>query len=86
MQMQSDRRPTPTPRTSSAAALLLVLLAASSTGCGSLSPPQARPVDPPRVPAPPADLMEPPSSGSWSESVQRLFQKWQRMLTDAKPA
>lgn len=77
-----------TPRTSLVPALALMLLAASSTGCALLSPaPQPpRPVEAPRVPPPPADLMEPPSSGSWSDSVQRLFKSWQELLTAAKPA
>lgn len=77
-----------TPRISPALVLALMLLAASSTGCALWSPVQQppRPVEAPRVPPPPADLMVPPSSGSWSDSVQQLFKRWQDMLTSAKPA
>lgn len=73
--------------TSPALALALTLLAASSTGCALLSPaPQARPVEPPRVPAPPADLMVPPSCGTCSESVLELFKQWQQRLIPTRPA
>jgi hypothetical protein len=75
-----------TPRTSPALVLALMLLAASSTGCALLPAPQARPVEPPRVPAPPADLMVPPSCGTCSESVLELFRQWQQRLIPTRPA
>lgn len=65
-------------------AALWTALALSATGCSTLSAPP-RDVQPPRLPAPPAELMEPPTSGSWSESVLQLFRKWQRLLTPQSP-
>ncbi len=75
-----------TPRTSPSSVLLLIVLALSLSACGTFSPPAPRPVQPPVLPAPPAALMEPPRSEPWSESVQRLLQKWQLLLMPQTPA
>lgn len=75
-----------TPPTSPSSALLLIVLALSLSACGTFSPPAPRPVQPPVLPAPPAALMEPPRSEPWSESVQRLLQRWQLLLTSSVPS
>ena len=62
--------------------LLFVLIV---TACSTPLPPPPAPVRPVQVPPPPAELMEPPASGSWSESVQQLYRKWQKLLTSATP-
>jgi len=67
-------------------AAMLTLCAMSATGCSSLSTQPLPPVQPPRLPPPPAELMEPPASGSWSESALQLFRRWQRLLTPLTPA
>ena len=66
-------------------ALLLLALGTSLTGCATQSV-QPRPVSPPRVPPPPAELMVPPSPGTYSDSVRELFLQWQKLLTPASPA
>lgn len=74
-----------TDRTSPQRAALLLALALSLTGCATQWV-QPKPVQPARLPPPPAELMEPPSSGSWSESVQQLYRRWQKLLTLGTPA
>lgn len=71
--------------TSTQRAVLLLVLALSLTGCATQWV-QPKPVQPVRLPPPPAELMQPPSSGSWSESVQQLFRRWQKLLTPGTPA
>lgn len=75
----------PTPSTCSRLAPLLIVLAVVSTGCATQLPPSP-PARPPQIPPPPAELMQPPASGSWSESVQQLYRKWLKLLTPATPA
>lgn len=65
---------------------LPMALALSATACSTLLQPPPQPVQAPRLPAPPAELMEPPNSGSWSESVRQLYRKWQQLLTQGTPA
>lgn len=74
-----------TVRTSPLRSVLLLLLALTLTGCATqwAAP---RSVAPIRLPAPPAELMEPMPSGSWSESVQQLFRRWLKLLETGKPA
>ena len=72
--------------TSPSSALLLIVLALSLSACGTFSPQAPRPVQPPVLPAPPAALMDPPRSEPWSESVQRLLQRWQLLLMPQTPA
>ena len=63
------------------AALLIALV--SLTACSTtLSPP--KPVLPARLPPPPAELMEPPTSESWSENVAALLRRWLKLLTEPK--
>lgn len=73
-----------THKTCAPRALLLALLASGLTACATLSPPP-RPVLLPQIPPPPAELMQPPTSGSWSESAQQLYRKWLKLLTPATP-
>ena len=75
----------PTSRPRRVLAPMLLLLAAISSGCASrsLQPP---PVQAPRMPPPPAELMQPVEPGLWSESVRKLFQRWQQLLTPQSPA
>lgn len=68
------------------ARLLPLLFALILTACATPLPPAPAPVRPVQVPAPPAELMERPASGSWSESVQQFYRKWLRLLTPATPA
>lgn len=75
-----------TPRNASAQPLRLLVLALSLTACAAPLPPPPSQVQPPRVLPPPAELMEPPSSGSWSENAQQLFRRWQKLLTPATPS
>lgn len=65
-----------TPRTQRLFAALLLLLAVILTGCETRWP-----LLRPAVLPPPAELMEPPTPGSWSESVQQLYKKWLLLLT-----
>jgi hypothetical protein len=66
------------------ALLPLLLCVLTVTGCSTpLPPPQ--PVRPVQVPPPPAELMEPPASGSWSESAQQLYRRWLKLLTPLTP-
>lgn len=68
-------------------AVMLMLCALSATGCSTpLTPPAPQPVRPVVLPPPPAELMQPPASGSWSESVWQLYRKWQQLLTTQTPA
>lgn len=70
-------------RTRSAAALVLFALLATS--CSTPLPP-SRPVQPVQVPPPPSELMEPPPSGKWSESVLEWFKRWSQMLKPSQPS
>ena len=67
------------------ARLLPLLCVLTVTACSTPLPPPPAPVRPVQVPPPPAELMEPPASGSWSESVRQLYRKWLRLLTPATP-
>jgi hypothetical protein len=69
----------------SATRWLLTLLAASLTSCAAQSPPPLQ-IQPPALPAVPADLMEPPEPGTWSDSVRELLSRWRKLLTGAKVA
>ena len=64
--------------------VMLMLCALSVTGCSTPLPPPA-PVQQIRVPPPPAELMQPPDSGRWSESVLQLLRKWQKLLMPPAP-
>lgn len=64
---------------------VLLLLALSVTACSTPLPPPPAAVQPARLPLPPAELMVPPDSGSWSESVQQRYRRWLRLLTPATP-
>ena len=66
-------------------ALLLPVLVWALTACAAprLQPPP--PVQPPRLPPPAQELMQPPASGLWSDSVLQLFKKWQQLLTSQTP-
>lgn len=68
------------------ARLLPLLFVLIVTACSTPLPPPPAPVRPVQVPPPPAELMVPPASGSWSESVRQLYRKWQRLLMPASPA
>lgn len=70
-------------RTRSAAVLALFALLVSSC---STPLPQPRPVQPVQVPPPPSELMEPPPSGKWSESVLGWFKRWSQMLKPSQPS
>ena len=60
--------------------LLLAALAMNLTGCATNSMPAApKPV---QIPPPPAELMQEPSNGSYSDSVQRLLLEWRQKLTE----
>lgn len=61
-----------------AAGWLLPVLLLSLAGCAPLSPVV---VAPPVIPEPPATLMVPPSSESYSESALRLLRGWRLRLT-----
>ena len=63
----------------SALAALPLLLALSLTGCASPLP--SVNVPPPVTPRPPADLMAPPPSASYSESAQQRIRTWLERLT-----
>lgn len=65
---------------------LQLALALNLTGCGTPLQLPPRPVQSPRVPPPPAELMEPPACSKCSESVEQLFKRWQRMLGPTRPA
>lgn len=63
--------------------LLPLLLSLTLIGCATPSPPQV--VKPAAIPAPPAELLEPPDlSQSYSDIVRKLLQTWQQKLTDWK--
>ena len=64
--------------------LPLLVLVLSSTGCATRLPPPPAPVQAPRVQPPPAELMEPPQPGSWSDSVRQRLLQWQKLLTMPK--
>lgn len=64
--------------------LLPVVLAMSLAGCATPLPPL--PVERPRMPKPPPELMTPPEPGSWSDNVQELLRRWLPLLMPAKPA
>lgn len=65
---------------------LLLMLALSLSGCAWRSAPQAPPaVEPPRLPAPPAALMESPPQ-PWLPRVQGSLSQWRQTLTPAAPA
>lgn len=77
----------PTQKTRRACAPMLAALVTSLAACSASLPPQAPPpVAPPQRPAPPADLMTPPTPGSWSDGVRKLLQEWQRLLTPVRDA
>lgn len=63
--------------------LLPLVLVTSLAGCAT---PSSQPVQPPVVPKPPPELMQPPEPGLWSDSVRGLLQKWLKLLTPAEPA
>lgn len=75
----------PMPPTSRRPALLLIVLVWDLTACASQPLPPPQPVQPPQIPPPPAELMQPPASGLWSDSVLQLFRKWQQLLTPQTP-
>ena len=63
---------------------LLLALSLSLTACATTSPP-SEPVNPPQIPPPPLELMEPEDlSSSYSEVVRLLLQTWRSKLTDWK--
>ncbi len=68
------------------ARLLPLLFVLTVTACSTPLPPPPAPVRPVQVPPPPEELMVAPPPGSWSESVQQLYRKWQKLLTSATPA
>ncbi len=61
--------------------LLLLALVLSLTGCAATLPPPPNQVQPPLVQPPPAELMEPPVPGSWSEAVRQRLLRWRKLLT-----
>ena len=73
-----------TPSSATALRLLPLLLAMSVTACATRLPPPPRPAAPAQIPPPPAELMTPPSEGSWSTSAQQLFKQWRQRLTKPK--
>jgi len=72
------------PTTNAKLLLLLLVLSLNLTGCAvkSLAPPAPVPVV---IPPPPVELMQKPSSGSYSDSVQQLLLEWRKKLTDLRP-
>ncbi len=60
--------------------VLPMALALLLTACALPSKPPL--VEPPRLPPPAPELMEPPPPAKWSETVRELLSKWQQMLTD----
>ena len=61
--------------------LLPLLLVLSLTGCATPSPVV---IPPPVIPPPSPYLLVPEkSSGSYSDSVQRIFKEWRLKLTDS---
>lgn len=72
-----------TPQGRAVIALLLILLVASLMACAT---PSAPPIQPPALPKPPAELMEDPQPGLWSDTVRSLFLQWQKLLTPVNPA
>ena len=56
-------------------------LALNLMGCATPSTPLTPP-QPAKIPPPPVELMQDPSSGSYSDSVRRLLLEWQQRLTD----
>lgn len=75
----------PTPPTSRPRVLLPIAAALALTACAAQQLPPPPPVQPPRVPPPAQELMQPPASGLWSDSVLQLFKKWQQLLTPQTP-
>lgn len=63
--------------------LALVTLAALLTACATKLP-DSIPVQPPRIPPPPATLMKPPSPESYSERASRSIKEWLQTLTDSE--
>lgn len=62
---------------------LLAALVLSLTGCATNSTPSPYPtLKPVQIPPPPPELMESPSSGSYSDSVRQLLLEWRKTLTD----
>ncbi len=61
---------------------LLAALALSLTGCATNSTPSPPPAKPAQIPPPPVELMQEPSSGSYSDSVRQLLLEWQQRLID----
>lgn len=60
---------------------MLLALVVSCAGCATASPPVS--VPPPRLPAPPAELMQPPPSETFSARVQRSLSQWRKTLTES---
>jgi hypothetical protein len=58
-------------------------LIASLASCATTSP-ASTPVQPPRIPQPPASLLQPPGCESYLERAQRNIEAWRSRLTDSE--
>lgn len=64
---------------------LWLLPVISLSACATPSPPSV--VEPPKLPAPPAQILEPlPPPGWYSKSAEQNMLKWQELLTNSAPA
>lgn len=57
----------------------LLALVLNLSACATASPPVS--VPPPKLPAPPAEWMQPPPSETFSARVQRSLSQWHKTLT-----